>query len=170
MSKVTTVSLAALTSIKSATGRIATEDVQVEGTEKPQKRTYGILTLDTDDGKLELRLDQFDGIYKGFVNVWPGISGVKQQVIEANRAETKATRDAIKAEKDAATKAEKDKAKADREAAAAKAKKDKEDAAKKAKDEKAAADAKAKKDKEAADAKKLKAASDAKAKKDTAAK
>lgn len=165
-----TISLAALVSIKSATGRIATENVPVEGLKEPQKRTYGVLTLTTDDGKVDLRLDEFDGIYKGFVNVWPAISGIKQQIIEANRAETAATRAAIKADKDAAAKAEKEKAKAEREAAAKKAKEDKEAAAKKAKEEKAAADAKAKAEKEKKDKEQAKKAADAKAKKDAAGK
>ena len=164
------ISLLALTSIISATGRIATEEVKVEGVEKPQKRTYGILNLETEDGKVELRLDQFDAIYKGFVNVWPGISSVKAQIIEANRAETKATKDAIKADKEAALKAEKEAAAKKREEDRAKAKADKDAAAAKAKKEREDAAAKAKKDKEAADAKKLKAAADSKAKKDAAAK
>lgn len=164
------ISLLALTSITSATGQIKTEEVKVEGIETPQKRTYGVLTLTTEEGKVDLRLDEFDRIYKGFVNVWPAISGIKSQIIEANRAETKATRDAIKAEKDAATKAEKDKAKADREAAAAKAKKDKDDtaaAAKKKKEDDAKAAAEQKKKDDAAKAKK---AADAKAKTDKAGK
>lgn len=162
------IALAALTSIKSAVGKVLTEKVTIDGLKDQQTRTYGVLSLDTEAGKVEIRLDEFDAIYKGFVNVWPAISGIKNQIIEANRTETKATKDAIKADKDATAKAEKDKAKAEREA---KAKADKDAKEAKAKADKEAKDAKAKADKEAkekADKAQVKKAADAKAKKDAA--
>lgn len=163
-----TISLAALTSITSATGRLATEEIKVEGLDKPQKRTYGVLNLETGDGKIELRLSEFDGIYKGFVNVWPAISGIKSQINEANRDETKATKDLIKAEKEAALKAEKEAAAKKRDEDKAKVKAEKEAAAKKAKEDREAAAKKALEEKKKADAAKAKKAADAKAKKDAA--
>jgi predicted ribosome quality control (RQC) complex YloA/Tae2 family protein len=153
----TTISHAAISTITGATGRITKDD---EG------KTIGILTLETSGGPQEMLLSTFDGIYKGFVNCWPAVHPLKQEVVSAQREETKAEKAKEREEAIAAKEQEK---------AAAKAKREEEQAAIKAAKEKEKADAKAKKDKELADAKvakekadaaKLKTAADAKAKAD----
>jgi flagellar biosynthesis GTPase FlhF len=135
------------------------------------------MVIPTEDGEtVEVTMDEFDGMYRGFVRLWPIVKPAKTELLgllressiaekaaakEAAIAEKKAARAKEKEERDAkkaAEKAAKDKAREE-----AKEKREKEAADKLAAKEKAAkdkADAKAKADKEA----KAKAAKEAKAK------
>lgn len=147
-----TIGLDALTTIKSATGKVVKHD---DGT------CSGMLTLDTDAGKLELTLDQFDAIYRGFVNCWPAITPLKRQIIETNREAVKVIKQKEREDAKAKKKAEREEARKKREAEREAVKKAKEEAAAKAKAE---AEAKRKADAEAkqkADMEKAKAAAKA---------
>ena len=117
------------------------------------------LTLTCDDGETHVvTLDQYDRAYKGMVKCWPGISPVKLEMIESQRA-------ALKAEKDAKKEAkEKEKAEARQKLADSREAKRKEKEAAKLKREE---DAKAKVEaKKKADMEKAKVAADKKAKAD----
>jgi regulator of protease activity HflC (stomatin/prohibitin superfamily) len=150
------INIDALTSIQSAAGKII----------KDNGKSVVVLTLTTATKPIELSLEEFDNIYRGFVKCWPAIKPLKDQVIDANRSETKLAKEAEKLKEKEAKDA---KRKQDREAREAKVKAEKEAKAKKAAEAKAAKETKEKADREAklkADKAKLKAASEKKAKDD----
>ena len=137
---------------------------RMEKTEKGKAPTATLL-IPTDDGVLELDLNEFDGMYRGFVRLWPVVKPLKTELITIARQheadEKKARVEAELAEKKARKEAsmarrtqEREKASAEKEAAEKeKEKVNKAKAAvaeKKRKEKEAKAKAKAK-----ADAKKL---------------
>lgn len=141
-------------------------------TRKVDGKTIGILVFDTDSGtNLEMPLSQFDAIYKSFVNAWPTVKPLKESLVDIQREEGKAEREATKAAEkakrdeerkqakaDMASKREADKAKKAAEKAQAKAEAAKQKAEAAAK--KAEEDIKAAEQKKAEDTKKLQEAAD----------
>src|SRR5882672_4042556 len=120
------ISIAQLTSIESATGKIA----EVDG------KTTGILSIQTGAGEIEMTLDEWDALYRGTVKVWPGLSPLKAKVVAARRNETKLAKEQerkAEADRKAGEKAAAKKTRADKLAAAKDAKVDKEKAAAEAK-------------------------------------
>jgi len=64
---------------------------------KVDGKTVGVLTFDSASGSNhELSISDFDNIYKSFVNCWPVVKPLKEQMVTAQREEGKAGREAEK--------------------------------------------------------------------------